>query len=61
MMGFCSVNGVIESNGDVFPCDFYVLDEYKIGSIINDNFEKIFQNRTVIGSKSTFITAKHRS
>ena len=48
MMGFCSVNGVIESNGDVFPCDFYVLDEYKIGSIINDNFEKILFSENAV-------------
>ena len=48
MMGFCSVNGVIESNGDVFLCDFYVLDEYKIGSIINDNFEKILFSENAV-------------
>jgi len=32
--GKCTVQYIVEANGDVFPCDFYVLDQYKMGSII---------------------------
>lgn len=39
----CSDNLIIESNGDVYPCDFYVLDEYKIGNI-NDGLSHIMTN-----------------
>ena len=33
MMGVCSVNLVIEADGSAYPCDFYVLDEWKLGMI----------------------------
>ena len=33
MLGKCSSQLVVEANGDVFPCDFYCLDEYKMGNI----------------------------
>ncbi len=36
MNGFCSVNPVIEADGSVYPCDFYVLDQWKLGNINND-------------------------
>ncbi|MGL5693681.1 MAG: anaerobic sulfatase maturase [Peptostreptococcaceae bacterium] len=36
MGGFCSIHTVIESNGDVYPCDFYCLDKWKLGSV-NDS------------------------
>lgn len=45
MIGKCSVNPTIESDGSVYPCDFYVLDQYKLGNILNDNFYDIFHNR----------------
>ena len=33
MRGTCSVNFLVESNGDVYPCDFYALDEWKLGNL----------------------------
>ena len=33
LQGHCSCNIVIEANGNVYPCDFYVLDEYLLGNI----------------------------
>ena len=38
MSGRCSCQFVVESDGSVYPCDFYVLDEWKIGSILTDGF-----------------------
>ena len=32
---------VVETNGDVYPCDFYVRPEYKLGNILETPFEKI--------------------
>lgn len=43
MNGFCSVNPVIESDGSVYPCDFYVLDEWKLGNINNNTFEELMK------------------
>lgn len=45
MMGICSINCIIESDGSVYPCDFYVLDKYKLGNILNSSYENmIFSN-----------------
>lgn len=33
MTGVCSCNCVIEGDGGVYPCDFYVLDQWKLGNI----------------------------
>lgn len=41
MNGFCSVNPVIEADGSVYPCDFYVLDEWKLGNINLDSFHTL--------------------
>jgi uncharacterized protein len=32
-LGFCTVQNVIEADGSVYPCDFWALDEYKLGNI----------------------------
>ncbi len=38
MFGECTCQFVVESDGSVYPCDFYVLDEWKIGNIVHDGF-----------------------
>lgn len=37
--GRCSHQFVIEGNGNVYPCDFYCLDEYLLGNVNENNFE----------------------
>ncbi len=49
MAGKCSVQYAIEACGDVFPCDFYMMDAYKIGNIMSDSFQSMDQNRTSLG------------
>lgn len=44
MLGQCSPQFVIESNGDVYPCDFYVLDEYKCGNIVQNTLTELLQS-----------------
>lgn len=34
MLGRCSVQFVVEGNGNVYPCDFYCLDEYCMGNLM---------------------------
>lgn len=41
MQGRCSIQYVIEANGDVYPCDFYALDEWKIGNINSHGIDQI--------------------
>lgn len=38
MSGICTCQNVIEADGSVYPCDFYVIDEYRIGNIRTDDF-----------------------
>lgn len=49
MLGRCTFQHVIEADGSVFPCDFYVLDSYKLGNIHTDSFEDIAKARKKIG------------
>lgn len=48
-LGRCTNQYVIESDGGMYPCDFYVLDEYKIGNLLQDSFATIEENRKEIG------------
>ena len=41
MLGSCSPQFVVEGNGDVFPCDFFVLDEYRCGNVATDSLEEM--------------------
>ena len=44
MLGFCSPQMVIESDGGVYPCDFYVIDKYFCGNIKEMSIEKLIQS-----------------
>lgn len=37
-LGYCMPNYLIESNGNVYPCDFYALDEWLLGNINHSSF-----------------------
>lgn len=43
--GHCSAQYVLESDGQVYPCDFYSVDEYSLGNILTDSLEKIDERR----------------
>ena len=44
MNGVCPANLVIEADGGAYPCDFYVLDAWKCGNIIDNSVEEIFSS-----------------
>lgn len=46
MGGFCSIHMVVESNGDVYPCDFYCVDNWLLGNIFNFSFNQLATNST---------------
>jgi uncharacterized protein len=45
--GSCAISGncgsyfVVESDGSLYPCDFYVLDQWKLGNISDNTLEEI--------------------
>lgn len=43
--GVCSFQNIVEADGSVYPCDFYVLDGYCIGNLNTDSFQLIEQRR----------------
>lgn len=40
-IGRCFMQWVIESDGSVYPCDFYCQDEYRLGNINADSIDDI--------------------
>ena len=41
MAGHCSFQFVVEGNGDVFPCDFYCVDPWRLGNIHETTFREM--------------------
>ena len=50
MRGKCSIQHVVEADGSVYPCDFYVLDEYVLGNLNKQRMPEIAE----AGRKSGF-------
>ncbi|MCR4855942.1 MAG: SPASM domain-containing protein [Erysipelotrichaceae bacterium] len=48
MLGRCSQQFVIEANGDVYPCDFYCLDEVRLGNLLDSSFKELRQTQTAV-------------
>lgn len=43
MNGVCNAYFVIEGDGSVFPCDFYVLDRYRMGNVHSDKLSEMLK------------------
>jgi uncharacterized protein len=44
MLGHCAPQYVIEADGSVYPCDFYVLDTYRCGNVHTHTFNDILRS-----------------
>jgi len=51
LRGVCTAYGLVESNGNVYPCDFYAIDEYLLGNIHTHSFEEM-----ILGNVATAFT-----
>lgn len=49
MRGICGMQYVVEADGSVYPCDFYVLDAYRLGNFREQTVEEIDRVRESIG------------
>lgn len=47
--GVCSFQNIVEADGSVYPCDFYVLDQWRLGNLNEDTFETIHKRRLESG------------
>lgn len=41
MNGACTCSLIVEGNGSVYPCDFYVLDRWRLGNLHEDTIAKM--------------------
>ena len=46
MNGPCPANLVVEADGGAYPCDFYVLDEWRLGNIRDDSVRDLLGSET---------------
>ena len=44
MAGHCACQFIIEANGGVYPCDFYVLDKWYLGNIRDQSFSQLLKS-----------------
>lgn len=47
--GTCGIQNVVEADGSVYPCDFYMLDEYLLGNFNEDRLDAIDARRQELG------------
>ncbi|MBQ4086508.1 MAG: anaerobic sulfatase maturase [Clostridia bacterium] len=43
MLGRCAMQSVIEADGSIYPCDFYVLDRCRLGNLNEDDYPAVMQ------------------
>ena len=49
MLGVCSPQFVVEADGTVYPCDFYCLDEWALGSVAANTLEEMEARSRALG------------
>ena len=49
MTGRCSLQYLVEADGSVYPCDFYGLDEYRLGNILENSWAELDRAREELG------------
>jgi uncharacterized protein len=63
LLGSCQCQFVFEADGSVYPCDFYVTDEWKLGNIHKDELLDLYGRdnckRFITSSLSTELVCQH--
>lgn len=49
LRGECAPQWVVEADGSVYPCDFYALDQWRLGNILENSFEEMEERRNASG------------
>ena len=47
LLGFCHAQIIVEADGSVYPCDFYVLDEYRVGNLAQTGLTELRASRVM--------------
>lgn len=56
MNGTCQPQLVVEADGSVYPCDFYCLDEYRLGNLKVNSIADLLNNECV----QSFVNRPHK-
>jgi len=59
--GVCGIQTVVEADGSVYPCDFYAMDEYRLGNFNENNLSEIDEKRIEIGFIENVIKWRYRA
>lgn len=51
--GRCQPQLIVESNGNVYPCDFYCLDDYVLGNILTDDLHTLLKRSRLSSGKNS--------
>lgn len=59
-VGRCGIQLVVEADGSAYPCDFYMLDDYRLGSFNEDRLPTMNERRRELGfvERSEKLTAE---
>lgn len=49
MLGRCGMQYLIEADGSVYPCDFYGLDGYRMGNVLENTWAELDRGREALG------------
>ena len=49
MRGCCGLQYLVEADGSVYPCDFYGLDEFRLGNILHNSWAELDRAREASG------------
>ena len=47
-LGYCTIQFVVEADGSVYPCDFYCLDQFKLGNILTNDINKMIFSKQAL-------------
>lgn len=47
MAGRCAPGLVVESDGELYPCDFYALDEWRLGNVADTRLADALRSETM--------------
>ena len=56
MRGCCGLQYLVEADGSVYPCDFYGLDQYRLGNLLEHDWAELDRTREALG----FVEASRR-
>ncbi len=48
LSGRCVIQNVVEADGSVYPCDFYALDQMRLGNVHENSLEEMARSRAAL-------------